>query len=434
MSDVSKLLAGLSPEQRKRLARRLVNSGAQTPPPSDTEKAARESALGAIPNPSLDRSVKKGMDFSLLFFSGDGAKQTGEKYQLLLESAKFADQHDFVAVWTPERHFQNFGGLYPNPSVLGAALSMITERIQIRAGSIVAPLHNVIRIAEEWAVVDNLSGGRIALSFASGYHPGDFTLAPDNYQNRRDITFQNIELFRRLWMGEAVSFRGVGGAEMPITILPKPVQPQIPIWLTSSSSAGTWVKAGESGFNILTGLTGVGSEPLAALSKKISLYRQTLAQHGHDPQAGKVALMLHTYVDKDMDAVREKVRQPLSGYLRTFMSQDEKLTTRDFRAGVEDIRDDDKDALVSFAFNQFLNNNSLLGTPNKCAAMIDRLLAIEVDEVACLVDFGLDVETVLKGLEHLNELRAQYRPTPNVEAVLGATGVVEGVQEAQEQP
>ncbi|HSE15899.1 MAG TPA: MupA/Atu3671 family FMN-dependent luciferase-like monooxygenase [Pyrinomonadaceae bacterium] len=412
MSDVSSLLAGLSPEQRKRLAQRLANRNANTPP-SNQEPALEPDVIS-------DQRLKKGMDFSLLFFSGDGATQSMQKYQLLLESAKFADQHDFAAVWTPERHFQNFGGLYPNPSVLGAALSVVTERIQIRAGSIVAPLHNVIRIAEEWAVVDNLSGGRIALSFASGYHPGDFTLAPDNYQNRRDITFQNIDLFRRLWKGEPVSFRGVGDAEMPITILPKPVQPEVPIWLTSSASTGTWIKAAESGFNILTALTGVGAEPLVALSKKISLYRETLAQHGHDPQAGKVALMLHTFIDDDMDAVREKVRQPLSGYLRTFMSQDEKLTTKEFRAGVADIRDDDKDALVAFAFNQFLNTSSLLGTPEKCAGMVDRLLAIGVDEVACLVDFGLDVETVLKGLEYLNELRVHYRPTPDVERVVEA--------------
>ena len=57
-----------------------------------------------------------------------------------------------------------------------------------------------------------------------------------------------------------------------------------------------------------------------------------------------------------------------------------------------------------------------------------------MNEVACLVDFGLDLETVLKGLEHLNELRAHYRPTPNVEAVHGATDMIEGAWAAQERP
>ena len=73
---------------------------------------------------------------SLFFFSADAADGQGNKYQLLLESAKFADEHGFAAVWTPERHFQRFGGLYGSPSVTGAALAVITKRISIRAGSI----------------------------------------------------------------------------------------------------------------------------------------------------------------------------------------------------------------------------------------------------------------------------------------------------------
>ena len=59
-----------------------------------------------------------------------------------------------------------FGGLYPNPSVAGAALAAITERVDIRAGSCVLPLHDPIRVAEEWSLVDNLSNGRVGISFA----------------------------------------------------------------------------------------------------------------------------------------------------------------------------------------------------------------------------------------------------------------------------
>ena len=61
------------------------------------------------------------MDFSLFYFDGDGSVAHPNKYRLLLESAKFADQNGFSAVWIPERHFHAFGGLYPNPSVVNAA-------------------------------------------------------------------------------------------------------------------------------------------------------------------------------------------------------------------------------------------------------------------------------------------------------------------------
>ena len=64
-------------------------------------------------------------------------------------------------VWTPERHLHAFGGLFPSSSVISAALAASTQRIRIRAGSVVLPLHSPIRVAEEWSVVDNLSTGRV---------------------------------------------------------------------------------------------------------------------------------------------------------------------------------------------------------------------------------------------------------------------------------
>lgn len=69
-----------------------------------------------------------------------------------------ADSHDFSSVWIPERHFTRDGWLYPNPAILQAALARETRQIQLRAGSVVLPLHNPLRVAEEWAMVDNLSG------------------------------------------------------------------------------------------------------------------------------------------------------------------------------------------------------------------------------------------------------------------------------------
>jgi hypothetical protein len=81
-------------------------------------------------------ATRKVMDFSLFYFASEDESAGGDRYRLLLEGAKFADRHGFKAVWTPERHFHSFGGLYPNPSVVGAAIAAITERVQIRAGSV----------------------------------------------------------------------------------------------------------------------------------------------------------------------------------------------------------------------------------------------------------------------------------------------------------
>jgi natural product biosynthesis luciferase-like monooxygenase protein len=158
----------------------------------------------AIPEEARLEPVEKSLDFSLFYFDGKGGAGDAEKYRLLIEGAKFADEHGFKAVWTPERHFHPFGGMYPNPSITSAALAMITKSVCLRAGSVVAPLHHCLRIAEEWAIVDNLSNGRAEISFASGWHVNDFALSPAQYPCRKEAMIQSIRNVQRLWKGESV--------------------------------------------------------------------------------------------------------------------------------------------------------------------------------------------------------------------------------------
>ena len=367
-----------------------------------------EPSTAAVAEPVLtakvdnDRPAARSLNFSLYFFSDDGSKASDDKYRLVLESAKFADRHGFTAVWTPERHFQDFGGLYPNPSVLSAALAVLTKRIQIRAGSVALPLHHPVRVAEEWSIVDNLSRGRVAISFASGWHTDDFIFAPDIYDERKEVMFRHIELIQKLWAGEKVKLPGAGGSEVEFRILPRPIQTWLPIWITSSGSAETWRRAGAIGANVLAAYVGYSLEEL---SERIKSYREARAAHGHDPRAGVVTIMLHTFIGDDDETVKEKVRVPFSGYLRTYFKQYETAG-----AGVAGVSEADKDALMSAAFEKYFESSTLMGAPDKCARLIDALVDTGVDEIACLVDFGVDTESVLESLSRLNELRARYAP------------------------
>ena len=153
----------------------------------------------------------KKIDFSLFYWGNDDGAGP-KKYELLLEGAKFADAHGFNAVWTPERHFHAFGGPYPNPSVTGAAVAAVTKNISVRAGSCVAPLHHPARIAEEWAVIDNLTNGRAGLAIASGWQPDDFVLRPQNTPPaNKAAMFEAIDQLRKLWRGEPVAFPKADG-------------------------------------------------------------------------------------------------------------------------------------------------------------------------------------------------------------------------------
>jgi natural product biosynthesis luciferase-like monooxygenase protein len=352
---------------------------------------------------NLRREQQGEMQFSLFFFSGDDSAFERNKYELVIEGARFADRHGFSAVWTPERHFHNFGGLYPNPSVLGSALAMVTERIQIRAGSVVVPLHHPIRVAEEWAVVDNLSGGRVGLGFAAGFHPNDFVFSPDSFAGRRETMLRGIRTIQKLWQGGSVSVQGGSGKEIEVQLHPKPVQSKLPTWLATGGNPHTYVEAGEIGANVLTALLFMSVEELA---ERIALYRDTLARHGHDARAGRVTLMLHTFIGDDIDEVRETVRGPFYNYLRSHFELIKPMAEhQNIRLDRDNLSAADEEALLSFAFERYFNSSSLCGTKSTCLEMVDRLREAGVDEIASLIDFGVSIDSAMGSLHQLNLLK-----------------------------
>jgi len=376
--------------------------------PDDQRKAV--SASGRNPMP-------KRLDYGLFYFSADQGEHSSDKYRLLIEGAKFADENAFVAVWTPERHFHEFGGLYPNPSVTSAALAMITKRLQIRSGSVVAPLHSPIRIAEEWSVVDNLSGGRVAISFASGWMPEDFAVRPEDFATKKEVTFRHMDVVRRLWRGERVDFPGPLGKDVSVRTLPRPIQPELPVWVTTSGNPETYEMAAKAGANVLTHLLGQSIEDVG---KKIALYRKAWQQAGH-PGRGRVTLMLHTFVSDNGKAVKETVRAPLTEYLRTSADllknyswafsafKNQKQGTH--QVNFSDLPAEELNAVLEFAFERYFETSGLFGTPETCLERVEQLIAHDVDEVACLIDFGLPTDVVLANLKHLNTVATASQPS-----------------------
>jgi natural product biosynthesis luciferase-like monooxygenase protein/amino acid adenylation domain-containing protein len=342
------------------------------------------------------------LDFSLFYFASDESETREDKYELLIEGAKFADRNGFTAVWTPERHFHAFGGLYPNPAVTSAVVAAITQQIQIRAGSVVLPLHNPIRVAEEWSVVDNVSKGRVGISFASGWHADDFVLAPENFTDRKDVMMRDIETVRRLWRGESVLVPGPVGNKVEVKILPRPVQGELPVWLTAAGNPETFRLAGEIGANLLTHLLGQSIEELA---EKIAIYREFWQRAEHGPGQGHVTLMLHTFVGEDFDVVREKVRQPFGNYLKSSVGLVQNMRRSLGYDLSAELSEADLELITAKAFDRYFETSGLMGTPETCLEMVDQLKGIGVDEVGCLIDFGLDHDSVMKGLNYLNLLK-----------------------------
>jgi natural product biosynthesis luciferase-like monooxygenase protein len=372
------------------------------------EGAAAQRAKAAAPVQA------RPISFSMFYFASDEGEHAEDKYRLLLEGARFADQNGFEAVWTPERHFHAFGGLYPNPAVASAAIAAITKNVGIRAGSCVLPLHHPIRIAEEWALVDNLSRGRVGIAFAAGWHGRDFVLRPETFADRKNVMFTGVRQVQALWRGETVEFPGHDGKPTPIRTLPRPVQKSLPTWVTVAGNPETYRQAGESGSFVLTHLLGQSTEELA---QKLAVYREAWRAAGH-PGEGKVTLMLHTFVGDDEEQVREIVREPMKGYLRSSIDLVKQAAWsfpafkhRVDKPGEMDallnggLTPADFEALLEFSFERYYRQSGLFGTPETCVQIVDRLRAMQVDEIACLVDFGVPTDLVMQSLPRLHELK-----------------------------
>ena len=356
------------------------------------------------------------MDFSLYYWGNDDGVGP-KKYELLLEGAKFADKNGFCAVWTPERHFHAFGGPYPNPSVTGAAVAAVTKNIGVRAGSCVVPLHHPARIAEDWAVIDNLTNGRAGIAVASGWHPDDFVLRPENTPpHNKKAMFEAADQVRRLWRGEKVDFPTADGGSFGVITQPRPVSKELPIWVTTAGNPETWKEAGQLGANVLTHLLGQTVDEVEA---KIKLYHSALREAGFDPASRVVTMMLHSYVATDRETARAVARAPMKDYLRSAAALIKQYAwafpafkrpqgvAKPMDIDIQSLAADEMDAILDFAFQRYFDESGLFGTVDDALARVEQLKRIGVGEVACLIDYGIAPDVVLAGLVPLAQVVAR---------------------------
>jgi natural product biosynthesis luciferase-like monooxygenase protein len=342
------------------------------------------------------------IELSLLFFAREDRDDDG--YALLLDAARFADERGFAAVWTPEHHFHEIGGAYADPAITSAAIASVTSRIAVR-GSMMLPLHHPIRVAEAWAMVDRLSGGRAGVAFDSGLYPNDFVLVPSRYEDRRDVLIDHLHLIRRLWSGEAVPMRNGVGDTVPIAIFPRPHRGALPVWLSAGCEDIRYRLAGELGASILAPLAAMTFDDLR---RRIELYRETWRSHGH-PGNGHVTVMMHAYLGDDIESVRAAVRGPMRRQLELTAKRMAELTrgTGDELAGVDD---ESIARFAEIAFEAHFERGGLFGTPKSVLAKVESFKTIGVDEIACLVDFGVPADGVRASLVHLDRLRMLSNP------------------------
>ncbi|WP_405750577.1 amino acid adenylation domain-containing protein [Streptomyces sp. NBC_00012] len=362
-------------------------------------------------------------DFSLYFFGDypdDGPGPKEGRYELLMEAARFADDHGFEALWMPERHFNSFGGLFPNPAVLAAALSRETRRIRLNAGSVVLPLHDPIRVAEEWSMADNLSGGRVGLGVASGWNANDFVFFPERFGPHKQEMYDRLEQVRSLWRGEPLR-RTTGDGEREVRLFPRPVQTMPPLYTAVVANPESYERAAAHDLGIVTNLM---TQDIDQLGDNIARYRRARARHGLDPDAGRVAVLLHTYLAEDHETARAEAFAPMARYMQASLSLFSGVTnslgvTTDLRS----LSEDDLDVVFRRAYGRYCDQRALIGDADSVLPVVEAVADAGADEIVALVDFGVSADRLRAGLPRLDALRRRHRerraPDPGAPLSLG---------------
>ncbi|CAN5747617.1 LLM class flavin-dependent oxidoreductase [soil metagenome] len=216
-------------------------------------------------------------------------REPSELYAETLDQISWADDLGFTCAWVSEHHFTDEGYL-PAVMPMLAAMAMRTRRLRLGTAVLLAPLHHPLRLAEEAAVVDILSGGRLELGIAPGYRVSEFDVMGIDKRERGGRTNETIELLIQAWTRDRVDFSGEHFTFSDVPVTPHPVQtPHPPIWVGGSTPAAAR-RAGRYGCRFMP--------DSGAPAEVYSIYRDELERNGHPPPT-EIATNMVVYVCDD---------------------------------------------------------------------------------------------------------------------------------------
>jgi probable F420-dependent oxidoreductase len=234
-----------------------------------------------------------------------------QEYRETLELVRLAERVGFDSAWVSEHHGSSDGYL---PSLLPmlAAFAAVTERIELGTGVVLTPLHDPLRLAEDAAVVDQLSGGRLLLGIGNGWREEEFRMFGASRAERGTRTEETIEVFRRAWTGRRFSFEGRTLRYDRVRVTPQPARPGGPPILLGGYDRKAVIRAGRLADGYITDETGPDE-----VRGNLELVADGARGAGRDPDTMIVVLLQNAFAWRDGDPwplIRDGVVQQLGAY------------------------------------------------------------------------------------------------------------------------
>ena len=225
-----------------------------------------------------------------------GSDRTFEReYRDTLELVRLAERLGFDSAWVSEHHGSSDGYL-PSQLALLAAFAAVTERLELGTGVILAPLHDPLRLAEDAAVVDQLSGGRLVLGLGNGWREEEFRMFASPRAERGSRTEETVEVLRRAWTGRRFSFEGRTLRYDRVKITPKPARPDGPPIVLGGYDRRAVFRAGRLADGYVTDES--GPEQVRA---SLALVDEAAAGAGRDPASLAIVVLQNAFAWRDGD-------------------------------------------------------------------------------------------------------------------------------------
>ncbi len=327
--------------------------------------------------------------------AGKTERQIVEEQMAILQAA---EDLGFDSVWPAEHHFSEYGYCVSSALML-AALAKTTKRIRLGTGIVVLPFHNPIRVAEEYALLDLMSGGRVDLGIGRGYQPHEFRGYGVAQEQSRGIFNESVEVILQAWTQDRVNFKGVHFNFQDVQVRPKPLQkPHPPIWMAALSPE-SFVQAGRKGFNLLCApVFGFGG---TSALENLDAYRRALKEAGYDPATRQIAALCMIYAANSAEEAARDFADPVIWYYRTFAKyiappagQPPIKTYEPYTAT--------RDLAAAVTWEQLQQVGAVIcGTPQQCVQRIGQLReALGFSTLLCWTRLGgLDHRKVLASME-----------------------------------
>jgi natural product biosynthesis luciferase-like monooxygenase protein len=202
----------------------------------------------------------------------------------------------------------------PSPQLLLAAIGQRSRCLRLGTSVSILPLHHPLQIAEQMAMLDLMSGGRVDLGVGRGSEVYDYEVFGLQYAEAQSRTLEALEIILKAWSGEPFTHSGQHYQLPEVQVWPRPEQrPHPPVWLAATASPETFRLAGQRGYHLMLAPF---LQPVAELREKVALYHQALRGAGHDPTTREVLAAYHVYVGEDRAAARAAAEVGVRSYVR----------------------------------------------------------------------------------------------------------------------